>query len=117
MPCCACFAAAGVSSLPQHRAARHNTAVASTLPCVSPCPLASLRRRQLDILSSSEGGERGSLLWLLDHTLTAGGGRLLRKWVARPLRSKAAIDARLDAVQELLQSGREEGRVGVGGVG
>ena len=43
--------------------------------------------RQLEVLRNSEdGSERGSLLWLLDHTLTAFGGRMLRSWVAHPLR-------------------------------
>ena len=52
--------------------------------------------------NSEDGGERGSLLWLLDHTKTVMGGRLLRHWVAHPLRDAAAIQARLDAVEEVL---------------
>ncbi|GAB4814961.1 hypothetical protein N2152v2_002007 [Parachlorella kessleri] len=62
--------------------------------------------RQLEVLSNTDdGSERGSLLWLLDHTLTAGGGRLMRRWATRPLRDRAGIKARLDAVQELLEQG------------
>lgn len=58
--------------------------------------------RQLEILHNSEtGAEHGSLLWLLDHTLTVFGGRLLRSWVAHPLRDADAIQERLDAVEEL----------------
>ena len=57
---------------------------------------------QLEVLRNSEdGGERGSLLWLLDHTATPMGGRLLRHWTAHPLRHAQTITARLDAVQEL----------------
>ena len=57
---------------------------------------------QLEVLRNSEdGGERGSLLWLLDHTCTPMGGRLLRHWTAHPLRHAPSISARLDAVQEL----------------
>ena len=48
---------------------------------------------------------RRSLLWLLDHTRTPFGARLLRSWVAHPLRDAALIGERLDAVQELLAAG------------
>eukprot|EP00043_Microstomoeca_roanoka_P000865 m.29608 g.29608 ORF g.29608 m.29608 type:complete len:1050 (-) comp10541_c0_seq3:224-3373(-) len=42
--------------------------------------------RNLDILrEQSTGGLQGSLLWLLDHTSTPFGRRLLRHWVSRPL--------------------------------
>jgi hypothetical protein len=58
-------------------------------------------RRQLEILGNSEGGERGSLLWLLDQARTPFGSRRLRAWTAHPLRDAGAITARLDAVQEL----------------
>lgn len=51
--------------------------------------------------NSDDGGERGSLLWLMDHTKTAMGGRLMRSWIAHPLRSVPLINDRLDAVQEL----------------
>ena len=44
---------------------------------------------------------RGSLLWLLDKTATAMGGRLLRRWVEQPLLSRAAIEQRLNAVSAL----------------
>ena len=58
--------------------------------------------RQLEILHNSDtGGEHGSLLWLLDHTLTVFGSRHLRSWVAHPLRDATAIQERLDAVEEL----------------
>ena len=57
---------------------------------------------QLEVLRNSEdGGERGSLLYLLDHTRTPMGGRLLRHWIAHPLRHAPSIEDRLDAVQEL----------------
>ena len=43
----------------------------------------------------------GSLLALLDRTHTAMGGRLLRDWLLQPLLDVAAINERLDAVDEL----------------
>ncbi len=55
----------------------------------------------LEVLSTQDGQRRGSLLWLLDQTRTPMGGRLLRRWVSRPLGRVADIEARLDAVAEL----------------
>jgi len=57
--------------------------------------------RQLEVLTSSAGTYKGSLLWLMNHTVTPMGGRLLRHWVSHPLRSKSAIEGRLDAVDAL----------------
>ncbi len=63
------------------------------------------RCRQLEILHNNDDGrERGSLLWLLDHTRTPFGSRLLRSWVAHPLRDAARIAERLDAVEELARA-------------
>ena len=59
-------------------------------------------RRSLELTEAMSSGEkRGSLLWVLDKTGTAMGGRMLRSWVERPLLSVAAIRRRLNAVQEL----------------
>ena len=45
-----------------------------------------------------------TLVSVLDETLTPMGARMLREWVLRPLRDKPAIDARLDAVENLLKA-------------
>ncbi|MDR1816187.1 MAG: DNA mismatch repair protein MutS, partial [Clostridiales Family XIII bacterium] len=45
---------------------------------------------------------KGTLLWVLDRTRTAMGARLLKSWIRAPLTGTAAIDARLDAVEWLL---------------
>ncbi|HVZ58824.1 MAG TPA: DNA mismatch repair protein MutS [Patescibacteria group bacterium] len=42
---------------------------------------------------------RGSLLSVLDQTITAMGGRMLKEWLKKPLTDKALIEARLDAVE------------------
>ncbi|OJK05309.1 hypothetical protein ASPACDRAFT_38881 [Aspergillus aculeatus ATCC 16872] len=44
---------------------------------------------------------KGSLFWTLDRTQTRFGQRLLRKWVGRPLLDKTALEARVNAVEEL----------------
>lgn len=46
--------------------------------------------------------KKGSLLWVLDHTRTAMGKRLLRNWVEQPLLSPGGITRRLNAVEELV---------------
>ncbi len=57
-------------------------------------------RRNLELTESIRGGTvHGSLLGVLDATLTPMGGRLLRKWLNQPLLDVAAINARLDAVE------------------
>lgn len=57
-------------------------------------------RRNLELTATIRDGKRyGSLLWLLDHTATAMGGRLLKKWLDKPLLSVQAIEERLTAVQ------------------
>ena len=46
------------------------------------------------------GAKKGSLLWAIDRTKTAMGGRLLRKWIEEPLIVSSSVNARLDAVEE-----------------
>ena len=62
--------------------------------------------RNLEILSSFQGGKEGSLLALLDRTRTPMGGRKLREWLSRPLRQVAPIEERLEAVEALLDEPR-----------
>ena len=45
--------------------------------------------------------KRGSLLWVLDHTKTAMGKRLIRSWVEQPLINYSSIILRQNAVEEL----------------
>ncbi|VDG25633.1 DNA mismatch repair protein MutS [Lactiplantibacillus mudanjiangensis] len=48
------------------------------------------------------GKKQGTLLWLLDETKTAMGGRLLKQWLERPLIVKADIETRQNKVAVLL---------------
>ncbi|MDO5022267.1 MAG: DNA mismatch repair protein MutS [Eubacteriales bacterium] len=65
-------------------------------------PLPEATRRNLEITESLRNKNlKGSLLWVLDKTVTAMGGRLLRNWVEQPLLNKDKILTRLRAVQEL----------------
>ncbi|MEG6615642.1 DNA mismatch repair protein MutS [Peptococcaceae bacterium 1198_IL3148] len=59
-------------------------------------------RRNLELTRTiMDGNKKGSLLWVLDHTTTAMGGRLLKKWIEQPLLDINQINARLDAVSQL----------------
>ena len=58
-------------------------------------------RRNLELTESLRSrSKKGSLLWLLDKTSTAMGGRLLRSWIEQPLVDREEIQRRLDAVAE-----------------
>ncbi|MBQ1471837.1 MAG: DNA mismatch repair protein MutS [Eubacterium sp.] len=46
---------------------------------------------------------RGSLLWVLDKTSTAMGGRKMRQWLREPLNDAAEINQRLTAVETLVE--------------
>lgn len=50
----------------------------------------------------------GSLLSVLDETVTAMGGRLLKLWLKKPLLEKEAIEKRHDGVEEVLQKHNEQ---------
>ncbi len=57
-------------------------------------------RRNLELTATMRGGDaKGSLLDVLDETLTPMGSRLLRRWLSQPLLDPDAIRARQDAVQ------------------
>ena len=57
-------------------------------------------RRNLELTETIRGGgTKGSLLDVLDKTLTPMGGRLLRRWLNQPLLDVDAINQRLDTVQ------------------
>jgi len=59
--------------------------------------------RNLELVRNLRDGRlKGTLLDVIDFTVTAPGGRLLRAWLLRPLRDIAAIAARQDAVAEAL---------------
>ena len=62
-------------------------------------------RRNLELCESLRAKEKkGSLLWVLDKTKTAMGGRMLRSWLEKPLLDRAEIVRRQNGVQELLDS-------------
>ena len=64
--------------------------------------LDSSTRRNLELTETlREKQKRGSLLWVLDKTKTAMGGRMLRSMIEQPLIEKEEMEKRLDAIGEL----------------
>ena len=66
-------------------------------------PLDEMTRRNLELVESLRGPDTsGTLLAVLDRTMTPMGARLLRQWLLAPLVDRARIDLRLDAVHALV---------------
>ncbi|MBM7579941.1 DNA mismatch repair protein MutS [Jeotgalibacillus terrae] len=59
-------------------------------------------KRNLELTENSRSGaKKGSLVWLLDETVTAMGSRQLKAWVERPLINRSEIYERLSLVESL----------------
>jgi len=65
-------------------------------------------RRHLELDTRVDGDTRTTLLGVLDTTITPMGGRLLRRWLHRPLRDRATLRLRHQAVAMLIESGVAE---------
>ncbi len=62
-------------------------------------------RRNLELTERMrDKSKRGTLLWVLDKTLTSMGGRLLRRWISDPLIEVNEINNRLESVKELKEN-------------
>ncbi|MBM4359832.1 MAG: DNA mismatch repair protein MutS, partial [Deltaproteobacteria bacterium] len=91
------------------RFAAHNLP-GTTLPVTRIAPLdthGSMRidetaQAHLELVRAVDGGREGTLLAAIDATVTAGGGRLLRRQLLSPLTEVNSIRRRLDAVEALL---------------
>jgi DNA mismatch repair protein MutS len=110
----------GFGLLGKAEAIRSSAAVVAYLRAMQPAALTQLTRlhsyevsefmtldestrRNLELTETIRGGEvKGSLLDVLDRTLTPMGGRLLRRWLNQPMLDVQAINQRLDAVQHFV---------------
>src|SRR3954453_7340870 len=60
-------------------------------------------KRNLELTETIRSkGKKGSLIWLLDETKTAMGGRLLKHWIDRPLIKQDDIEYRHNLVDVLI---------------
>ena len=64
-------------------------------------------RRHLELDTRVDGDTRHTLLGILDSTVTPMGGRLLRRWLHRPLRDRAVLGQRHHAVATLIERGTD----------
>jgi DNA mismatch repair protein MutS len=62
-------------------------------------------RRNLELTETLRGEIKGSLLSVLDHTITPMGKRLMRAWVSQPLLDVTKIQARQEGVQYFFDNG------------
>ena len=63
-------------------------------------------RRNLELTQALSGGRAGSLLSVIDFTVTAGGARLLERRLSAPSRVLETVSGRLDAVAHMLENSR-----------
>jgi DNA mismatch repair protein MutS len=90
------LAASRLESLPHLRALRPYSLGDSML-------LDEVTKRNLELVRTIRGeGREGSLLKLLDRTLTPMGGRRLRDWLLHPLLDRAVVESRHEAVADLI---------------
>jgi len=62
-------------------------------------------KRNLELVQSlRDGSVYGTLLWVLDETVTPMGGRLLRRWILQPLLNVNRINERLESVDALYRN-------------
>ncbi|MDQ0230427.1 DNA mismatch repair protein MutS [Metabacillus malikii] len=62
-------------------------------------------KRNLELTETIRSkGKKGSLIWLLDETKTAMGGRLLKQWIGKPLINQKLIEQRLSMVETLMMN-------------
>ncbi|RYZ73466.1 MAG: DNA mismatch repair protein MutS [Lysobacteraceae bacterium] len=65
-------------------------------------------RRHLELDTRVDGDTRNTLLGVLDSTVSPMGGRLLRRWLHRPLRDRQVLGQRHQAVATLLETRADE---------
>ena len=86
----------------QRQALPHLTTI-TLEQCNDYLQLDAATQRHLELFENNQGGRDNSLLAILDHTACAMGSRLLKRWLGRPLRSHAQIQARQLAIAELIE--------------
>ncbi|WP_018248993.1 DNA mismatch repair protein MutS [Orenia marismortui] len=88
----------------QKRSLRHINQL-STYSTIDYMVLDANTRRNLELVKTMrDKRKKGSLLWVIDKTVTAMGGRRLRRWVEQPLLDVEEITLRLDSVEEISEN-------------
>lgn len=90
------------TALPHLRSLRHERIDDTVI-------LDAASRRNLELDVNLSGGRDNTLQSVIDRCQTAMGSRLLSRWLNRPLRDRAVLEARQDAIDCLLDRYRFEG--------
>lgn len=61
-------------------------------------------RRNLELVTNLSGGDENTLCSVLDHTRTAMGGRMLKRWLNRPLRDRHILQHRQESISQLIMT-------------
>ncbi len=62
-------------------------------------------RRNLEITQNLSGSHENTLAEIMDHSSTAMGSRMLKRWLHQPMRCKETLNRRLDAITEIKDKG------------
>jgi len=85
----------------QKRSLKHINQL-STYSTIDYMVLDANTRRNLELVKTMrDKSKKGSLLWVIDQTVTSMGGRRLRRWIEQPLLDVKEINHRLDGVEEI----------------
>ena len=91
------YTSAGATTPKLHRISYYNTAKNMTIDATT--------MRNLDLLvNQTDGSERGTLLSILDRTVTPMGAREIKRWIASPLFDKDGIVQRQNNVEQLMSN-------------
>ncbi|MBW2527519.1 MAG: DNA mismatch repair protein MutS, partial [Deltaproteobacteria bacterium] len=90
-------------AIPVQRIARHDPA--------GHLRIDETAQRHLELVRGADGSERGTLLSIIDETVTAGGARLLRRQLLAPSIDVTTIRRRLDAVELFVANPRSRGEI------
>lgn len=60
-------------------------------------------QKHLELFENTQGRSEHCLLSVLDKTATTAGGRLLKRWLGRPLKQQDKIQQRQQAISEIIQ--------------
>ncbi len=91
----------------QRTALPHINAITRFNQCDS-IVLDAATRKNLELTRNLQGGSENTLASVLDNTATPMGSRMLQRWIHEPLRNHNIINARHDAIDELLNNGFHE---------
>lgn len=70
--------------------------------------LDAVTQRNLELVTNLQGGDEYTLSSVYDHTVTAMGSRLLRRWLCQPVRAHDVLRNRQDAIHAILQNQRTD---------